>query len=211
MTGEILSESTNTPIYKVLVDGRSCHGGSLAWSLPRDGQPGDWHEVANPTLCERGLHLTDDPARWWRPGCRVYLVEAEGVIGSCDDARDRKIVARRVRLVREATETELAALRIYASGEHVAAAGVVIAYDRASVIASGSASVEAYDSASVRAYGSASVEAYDSAKVEASQQATIVSWRGSPVVTLLDHAVCIDRRGSGRPVVVVAEAQEEVA
>ena len=37
-------------LYKVIVAGRSCHGGDLAWSLPTpDGQggyaPGDWHTV----------------------------------------------------------------------------------------------------------------------------------------------------------------------
>ncbi|MBK9272828.1 MAG: hypothetical protein IPM48_14680 [Saprospiraceae bacterium] len=53
-------------LYKILVDGRSCHGGDLKWSLPtKKGNkwiPGEWHEVKGDLkICERGLHLTKKP------------------------------------------------------------------------------------------------------------------------------------------------------
>ena len=169
-------------LYKVLVDGKSCHNGSLLWSLPVDGKPGEWHEVTGTlVLCSHGLHLTDDPARWWKTGCRVYLVEAEGVEGTCADREDRKVVARRVRLMRETSAAELEDLRIYLTGKHTAQAGAVIASGSASVRASGSASVEAWGSASVRASGSASVEASGSASVEASGSASVRAWDSASV------------------------------
>ena len=36
----------NGPWYKVLKDRKSFHGGSFVWSLPKDGHPGEWHEVS---------------------------------------------------------------------------------------------------------------------------------------------------------------------
>ena len=69
--------------FKVLVAGRSCHGGDLAWSLPTpndDGTwtPGDWHTVAGDLrLCKVGLHLTTEPARWLLVGCEAYRAEGE--------------------------------------------------------------------------------------------------------------------------------------
>lgn len=107
-------------LYKVLVDGRSCHGGRMAWSLPTKGTdgswtPGEWHEVDGPVvLCRSGLHLTDSPQHWWIDGATAYEVEAEGVVGDPNRTPDRKVAARRVRLLRpvgpevfsDATETE---------------------------------------------------------------------------------------------------------
>jgi hypothetical protein len=35
-------------LYKVLVNGQSCHGGSLTWSLPSDGKLNyEWHGVVS--------------------------------------------------------------------------------------------------------------------------------------------------------------------
>lgn len=97
-------------LYKVLIGGRSCHGGTMAWSLPRDGQPGEWHEIDGPIeLCERGLHLTPQPEAWWKEGAQVYEVEAEGVTG--DVMADTKVAARRVRLIREVSGNDYAAAR----------------------------------------------------------------------------------------------------
>jgi hypothetical protein len=97
----------STPtLYKVLVDGRSCHGGRLVWSLPTrndDGTwtPGAWHEVdGDLALCRNGLHLTDHPAMWWLDGAVAFEVEAEGVVGNPNNTNDRKVVAKRVRLLR---------------------------------------------------------------------------------------------------------------
>ena len=55
--------------FKVLVEGESCHGGSLVWSLPvtkDDGsiEPGEWHSVDGKIqVCVRGLHLTHKPVK----------------------------------------------------------------------------------------------------------------------------------------------------
>ena len=184
-------------LYKVLVDGKSCHGGDLAWSLPEGDKPGEWHDVTGDlVVCRVGLHLTDDPARWWRPGCTVYLAEARGkALGSCDTSEDRKVCVRGARLLRAATPDELAALRIYTSGVHTVTDG--------RAVASGSASVEAYGSASVVASGSASVRAYDSASVRAYDDVTVISWRGKPGARMVDRVVWIDRSGSV-PVVYTA-------
>ena len=95
-------------LYKVLVGGRSCHGGDLAWSLPADGKPGDWHEVASTKMCERGLHLTSVPEAWWKDGAQLFEAEAEGLSG---DPASTKVVAKRARLVRPVTAEAYAATR----------------------------------------------------------------------------------------------------
>jgi hypothetical protein len=117
-----MSKAKPVSLYKVLVDGKSCSGGDLVWSLPSDGKPGDWHEVEGPLVqCKNGLHLTSDPSNVWRESCRygsapeAYLVEAEGVeIG--DPTRDWQVVARRVRLLRRLTWAELAEFGITPDG-----------------------------------------------------------------------------------------------
>ena len=164
-------------LYKVLVGGASCHGGDLRWSLPkREGEtwmPGEWHEVEGDLeRCSNGLHLTSDPARWWKPNCEIFLVEAEDFDG--DEDEDAKVVARRVRLLRQLSDEELIDLRIFRSGQHQATG------DKA-YVASGSASVRASGSASVRASGSASVRASDSASVEASDSASVEAWDSASV------------------------------
>jgi hypothetical protein len=88
-------------LYKVLVNGGSCHGGDLLWSLPtHDGtawQPGEWHSVTGPIcICKAGLHGTTNPAQWIKRGCRVYRMEAEGIKAWKGD----KFVCRRARLLR---------------------------------------------------------------------------------------------------------------
>src|SRR5690348_10891625 len=106
--------SSASALYKILVDGKSCHGGSMKWSLPDGDAPGEWHEVPGALApCSRGLHLTDAPAWWWKNGAAAFLVEAEGVEGECSDATDHKVVARRVRLLRQLSEKELAALNVF--------------------------------------------------------------------------------------------------
>lgn len=85
--------------YKVLVDGKSCHGGTLTWSLPVDGNPGEWHNVDGKiTLCENGLHVTTNPTHWWKDGCTVYEVEIDGEIGGRNDEKC-KLVVPKVRLL----------------------------------------------------------------------------------------------------------------
>lgn len=94
-------------LYKVLVDGCSVHGGDLTWSLPNGAKPGEWHEVEGEIEpCRTGLHLTNDPARWWRDSAEVYLVETAGKLVPV--AHDDKVVASKARLVRRLTWAELA-------------------------------------------------------------------------------------------------------
>jgi hypothetical protein len=73
--------------YKILKDGKSCNGGSLAWSLPKqndDGSwtPGDWHRVGGePSMCSHGIHVVKNPyERWWACGCDVYIVETGPIV-----------------------------------------------------------------------------------------------------------------------------------
>jgi len=87
--------------YKVLVDGKSCHGGDMEWSLPaRDESgnwtPGKWHTVKGDLeICDRGLHVTTDITKWLKPGCSAYRCAVKG-IGS---RRADKCVVRSVRLI----------------------------------------------------------------------------------------------------------------
>ena len=92
---------TRQPMWKVLVDGRACHGGEYRYSLPTDGGPGAWTEQAeDPLVCRRGYHLTTKPMEWAKVGMRVF--EATGV-GMYSFDRD-KFAFERVRLIRDATE-----------------------------------------------------------------------------------------------------------
>jgi hypothetical protein len=96
------------PLFKVLIDGRACHGGDLQWSLPVQSpgdegwQPGEWHAVEPPIqVCERGLHLTSDPLAWLRTGAMVY--RAEGAGATSEDGSD-KTAFERARLLAPAPE-----------------------------------------------------------------------------------------------------------
>src|SRR5947207_13377532 len=101
--------------YKILVDGSSCHGGSMKWSLPDGDKPGDWHEVPGKiSLCSNGLHLTSRPIAWWKHGAEAYLAEVGEIFGRDKD----KIVTNRARLLRRLTDDELATFRIFRAGEH---------------------------------------------------------------------------------------------
>ena len=69
-------------LYKVLVDGKSCHGGQMEWPLPvrhpgkRTYKPGAWKSVSGGiSMCHRGLHLTKDPSVWLKVGCRIFRAQ----------------------------------------------------------------------------------------------------------------------------------------
>jgi hypothetical protein len=69
-------------LYKVLVDGQSCHGGSMQWSLPtkagRKWTPGEWMQVGGKlAMCSQGIHLTRKPENWLKVGCEIYHAEAD--------------------------------------------------------------------------------------------------------------------------------------
>jgi hypothetical protein len=78
--------------YKILVGGKSCNGGSLKWSLPKQNshgswKPGRWHRVkGEPTMCRRGIHVVKDPyQQWWRWGADVYRVETGPIVAEEQD------------------------------------------------------------------------------------------------------------------------------
>ena len=86
--------------YKILVDGKSCHGEDLKWSLPKkDGEkwiPGKWHEAKGDLeTCNRGLHVTTSPFNWYKWGCELYEAEIDSAIYQKDD----KILCRKARLI----------------------------------------------------------------------------------------------------------------
>ncbi len=190
----------NETLYKVVgPQGESIHGGSLSWSLPKDGAPGDWTEVTGCLeICARGLHLTSDPVAWMKQGARVFEVETSDPVADAPRDGD-KVCVRRARLVRELVGLELAALRIFVVGRHEHRSGRAWASGSATVEASGSATVKAWGSATVEASGSATVEASGSATVKASDSATVISPRGllfteKHAVAVKNEAVWIDRR-----------------
>ena len=84
-------------LFKILVDGKPCHGG--------DGQyppVGEWTKPAGHHVqcCEWGYHLTSDPLRWWKPNATLWLAEPKLPISG--DGFD-KAAFDAVRLVQEIT------------------------------------------------------------------------------------------------------------
>ena len=99
----------NETLYKILVNGRACHGGDFAYSLPTEKNgiwtPGDWHNIEGKTkLCSNGFHLTDKPGKWMKWGAEMYEVKAKNV-GQWD-RDDAKCVASSVRLTKKAEMPE---------------------------------------------------------------------------------------------------------
>ena len=193
-------ELTKNQAIKTLRDGASWHRGAHKWSLPTlqpDGTyaAGEWTPTVAPSICEKGWHLTTQPALWWSHEGNVaaYLAEYDGAT-SAREGED-KIAVERCRLLRPLTKSELESCGIFIDGEHVVKTGTAYAYDSATVRAYGSATVraygsatvEAYDSATVRAYDSATVRAYDSATVRAYGSATVRAY-GSATVEASDSA-----------------------
>jgi hypothetical protein len=190
-------------LYKVLKDGKSFHGGSQEWPQPKDGKPGKWLTYDGELdPCKRGFHLTTKPAVWFATGAQVFEVETKGQLIPCNDD---KVVVGQVRLVRELTGDELAAVQIFSSGEHEVKEGVAWAYGSSTVTAYGSSTVAAYGSSTVAAYGSSTVAAYDSSTVSGESRSTIVKQTRQVNVSLLGLSVCVDW-SSENPVVTHAPA-----
>ena len=105
-----MGKPKKTPVlYKLTRDGRSPHMG-YEWSLPLRGEPGQWHEVEGELKPHaNGFHLTSDPKRHWSGRYEVWLVETEGE-AVC--VREDEWCARKVRLMRRLSPTELDALNV---------------------------------------------------------------------------------------------------
>lgn len=181
--------------YKVLLNGASIHGGSLKWELPNleNGSwvAGKWHKVDGElSICSWGLHLTDEPARWFTSSdCKVYLAEYE--IPQDMQREEDKICVAKCRLVKELNIDELAGKNIFLSGVHTVTDSYAIAYD----------------SSTVEAYGSSTVKAYNNSTVKACDSSTVIKW-GSGKVTLEQRAVLVDR-SCEKPVIAIAPADKE--
>ena len=181
---------TQVNLYKVLRDGKSCHGGSLTWPLPTqrdDGSwtPGEWVKLDNRrklALCENAIHLTDQPASWYLPDAQCWLAEYRGeTSGELSGRWGSKIGVRKARLLRPVAWDDVA---VWSSGDHTLRTGVGRAYDSATVRASDSATVRAYDSATVVS----TLWHSDSAQVALNQMAAHVDRRGGKVVCRVAEA-----------------------
>lgn len=85
---------------KVLMGDKYYRDGDLHWSLPKDGQPGDWHEVEGGLEPhENGLHFTDDAnlGDWLKLGCQVYEIEPTEI----EWTSEGRHMSRKARLIRE--------------------------------------------------------------------------------------------------------------
>ena len=84
--------------YKVLsLDGTSCNGGTYKWSLPRNGQPGEWAAlITDIEPCKRGYHVCErgQLVQWLGP----VIYECEVAVGFIE--QKDKCVVRQARLVR---------------------------------------------------------------------------------------------------------------
>jgi hypothetical protein len=90
-------------MYKVLVDGKSNHGGNLEWDLPKNGNPGKWHSVKGKiSKCSNGLHLTEKPYEWFKWGCDIYIAEGKGQ----KEGDESKIAFRSARLIKKIDKPE---------------------------------------------------------------------------------------------------------
>lgn len=83
-------------LYKVLVNGDACHGGTFAYDLPVGITAGAWTPTIDEVkVCESGYHLTTDPFRWYVPNADVWRAEGRGE----NSAEDDKIAFASVRLL----------------------------------------------------------------------------------------------------------------
>lgn len=179
--------------YKVLLDGKACHGGDLEYSLPvqqPDGswQPGEWHTMSDSELvmCKSGFHVTTAVGlhKWWKAGADVYLAE----LGDHRLADGEKVASSAIRLMKRLSADDLRQHNILIEGM-----AVVIQDDH--WIVDRSAGLKAYGTAKVRAMGKSKVWAHDDANIQASDDSTITATGRSQVcasdqakVTLHSHA-----------------------
>lgn len=106
-------------LYKWLNGNQSCHAGKYTWSLPQNGEPGEWTSYLGGPLdpCARGYHLcrVGDLVVWLAPD--LYEVETRGDVLKAGD----KVVVRQCRLLRRVSAWDKRTARLFACdcAEHV--------------------------------------------------------------------------------------------
>lgn len=141
--GNVLTLPT---LYKIVgPSGQAIHGGSGLWSLPHDGQPGEWWDITGDVKpCVNALHLTD-AANFdhWYPNSGAYGPAGEHTVavyraevrGLAIDAGNKWAVqsARLLPHVGGALDTSAEEAAYYAAEEamSVAQGKADRAYDRA--------------------------------------------------------------------------------
>ncbi len=83
-------------MFKVLVNHRSCHGGSFRYPPIGVWTP----RIRETDLCRRGYHLTSDPLGWWLPRAELWVADAR----AASAISGGKGVFTQVRLVRRITD-----------------------------------------------------------------------------------------------------------
>ena len=84
------------PLFKILVDGKSCHGGEYKYPEPEVYT----EEIKDVEICYQGYHLTSDPLLWWKPKATLWLAEGQGK----SEVSYSKTVFSRVRLLEQVTK-----------------------------------------------------------------------------------------------------------
>ena len=101
-------------LFKVLDEhGRSCHGGFLQWSMPKDDQPGEWMpNIVGPLVpCQRGYHVVTlaQLPQWLGPALYEVEVRSERI------DQDDKIVVSQARIVARVTTWTERTARLFAA------------------------------------------------------------------------------------------------
>ena len=79
-------------LYKVLVDGKSCHGGTFEWKT------GKWyHYRGELKMCSSGFHLTTKPYMWYKQNCEIYEAKAKNI----KEWNEDKCVCSDVKLIKK--------------------------------------------------------------------------------------------------------------
>ncbi len=198
--------------YKILMNGESCHGGNMTWSLPKGDEPGDWHTHEGPAvMCASGFHVTDTPSKWYKTASSVYQAECEGFVQ--ENTSEQKSLFTKVRLVRELTDEDLSSLGIFRKTTQVvtqmqaacfdstvyANESIIRSYGRSIVFARGGSRVKAFDNTLVFADAGAQVELYDDAVAHVMPRSVSVNaWGRSRVFCNTSFNTGINSMRTGR-------------
>ena len=176
-------------LYKILQDGKSCHGGNLTWPLPTAEGPGEWVEVVGDLVpCAHGLHLATEIGAWYKWGAQLYEAETRGVVVPCSN---HKVVVNQARLLREIPPPDYiaAAVQFVASISNVqwfsastpAPEWWVVSDTRAAAYEAARAAARAAsrDASYTAARAAARAAAYEAAYAAASMAGCIVAFHGT--------------------------------